>query len=329
MSPGPNLDRVAGCVLGAAIGDALGHPVEFLGSLEAIRKTFGPEGVTGFVLFWEHGGGRYAPYTDDTQMAEIVLRCLLAGWEAAEGLEATMERMGRGFAAWADAPLGGHRAPGNACLRGARELARGRAWNRGDPEAGGCGSVMRAYPFGLLFAADEARAESWSVAHSRLTHGHPMALAACAGLAVGVARAATGHAPDEILSRVLDACARHDRDTAALCTRALESAVRGEEPARVLERLLGWNAREAIAAATYVLARHPDAPRTALLEATNSPGDSDSIATLVGALVGARCRLAALRGDWVQDVERSGKLRELAGRLGTVVAGGVAREARR
>jgi len=160
VSPAPTLVRVAGCVLGAAIGDALGHPVEFLGSLEAIRRVYGPEGVTGFVLFWSDGAGRYAPYTDDTQMAEVVLRCLLAGREADEGLDATMARIGSGFAAWVDTPLGGHRAPGNACIRGARELAHGRAWNGGDPDAGGCGSVMRAYPFGLLFASDEARAES-------------------------------------------------------------------------------------------------------------------------------------------------------------------------
>jgi len=188
---------------------------------------------------------------------------------------------------------------------------------------------MRAYPFGLLFATDEARAESWSVAHSRLTHGHPMALAACAGLAVGVARVASGRASEAILSGILDACGRHDRRTAELCEHALDSALQGEEPAQVLERLQGWNAREAIAAATFVLARHPDAPRTALLEATNSPGDSDSIATLVGALVGARCGVAALPGDWVRDVERGAELGSLADRIAVVLAGKVALRARR
>ena len=37
-------DRVLGCLLGGAVGDALGYAVEFL-SLERIRERFGPEGI--------------------------------------------------------------------------------------------------------------------------------------------------------------------------------------------------------------------------------------------------------------------------------------------
>lgn len=197
MGSSGHSDRVAGCVLGAAIGDALGFPVEFLTDWDSIRRTFPPDGVTGFGQWWGEGKDRYAPYSDDTQMAEVVLRALLASHAAGEDLTSSMQRIGRGFAEWAESPLGGHRAPGGACLRGARELAQGRAWNGGDPDAGGCGSVMRAYPFGLLLGSDERHAELWAVEHSRLTHGHPMALAACAGLAVGVARALRGRPPDE------------------------------------------------------------------------------------------------------------------------------------
>jgi ADP-ribosylglycohydrolase len=307
----PALDRISGCVLGAAIGDALGHPVEFIDSLEGIRLQYGPRGIEGYVLWWENDTGRFAPYTDDTQMAEVVLRSLLASRDAGEDLDLTMERIGQGFARWAENPQGGHRAPGGACLRGSRELERGRPWREGDPRAGGCGSVMRAYPFGLFFS-DERRAETWAVEHSRLTHGHPMALAACAAIAVGVRHAVLGHGSEAILDGMLDAAARRDRETADLCCWALEQARGGQPSAPVLERLQGWNAREAIAAAVHVLARHPDAPRTALLEAANTPGDSDSIATLVGAVVGARCGLGSLPEDWVRDVERSPDLLALS-----------------
>ena len=316
MSP-PKLDadRVMGAVLGAAVGDALGHPTEFLNSMEAIRQKFGPRGVVGYALYWEEGGRRFAPYTDDTQMAEVVLRSLLESREAGEALEPTMCRMGQGFAAWQRAPQGGHRAPGMACLRGARELARGRAWDAADVDAGGCGSVMRAYPFGLVFAEDEAKAEAWAVAHSRLTHGHPMALAACAGMAVGVSRAVNGFAPKDILDGMVKGAGRHDLTTAALCQDALSKAQHGHLPDEVLEVLLGWNAREALAAAAYVFARHPDEPQVALLEAANTPGDSDSIATLVGALVGARKGLGGLPEGWVRDLERTEALQALAQRI--------------
>lgn len=314
-------DRLTGSILGAAIGDALGHPVEFLTSMEAIRQRFGPEGVTEYALFWEDGGRRFAPYTDDTQMAEVVLRALLDSRALGEGLEPAMRRMGQGFAAWERSPQGGHRAPGAACIRGARELANGRAWDAADREAGGCGSVMRAYPFGLLFAGDEARAEAWAVAHSRLTHGHPMALAACAGIAVGVARAVKDAAPDKVLKGIVEASGRHEEATAALCIDALAKAQGGQKPEPVLEVLLGWNAREALAAAVYVFARHPDNPRAALLEAANTPGDSDSIATLVGALVGARKGFGGLPEGWIAQLERTNELQALARRVSEVPAG--------
>ena len=51
-------DKVAGAVLGAAIGDAMGHPTEFC-SMDEIRDRYGPHGVQGFELFWEKGGRHY------------------------------------------------------------------------------------------------------------------------------------------------------------------------------------------------------------------------------------------------------------------------------
>src|SRR5262249_57246511 len=86
--------RCRGAVLGAAIGDAMGHPTEFIGSVAAIRERYGPEGVTSYQLYWDRDGRRFAPYTDDTQMAEVVLRTLLDGHD---NLDETMQRMGRGF----------------------------------------------------------------------------------------------------------------------------------------------------------------------------------------------------------------------------------------
>jgi ADP-ribosylglycohydrolase len=181
-----------GAVLGGAIGDAMGHPTEFL-SLEAIAGQYGDQGVTGFELYWERDGRRFAPYTDDTQMAEVVLRALRDGRAAGEDLDGTMRRMAAALVEWSVHPQGGHRAPGNACLAGCHALAEGAHWSEaGGEQAGGCGSVVRAYPFGLVFADDLRRAEAWAVAHSRLTHRDPIALAACAAMAVGVALLACG-----------------------------------------------------------------------------------------------------------------------------------------
>ena len=305
--------RFLGAVLGGAIGDAMGHPTEFIGSFEAIRNRYGPDGVTSYQLFWERDGQRFAPYTDDTQMAEVVLRTLV---EEHADLDAAMKKTAEGFVEWSQHPQGGHRAPGNACLAGCRALARGVPWaEAGGSTAGGCGSVMRAYPFGLVFADDLEKAEAWSVAHSKLTHRDPIALAASAAMAVGMARIIQGQELDWVLSEMIAAACRYSARTAVMMATALDEAQRGVEPEVTLERLQAWAAHEAIAAAVYILARHPDDPRAAILEGTNTPGDSDSIATLAGALAGARCGVEALPADWVRDVERSAELTALANRI--------------
>jgi ADP-ribosylglycohydrolase len=307
-------DRVAGAILGGAIGDAMGHPTEFL-SMQRIVERFGPRGVTGFELWWTRDGHRFAPYTDDTQMAEIVLRSLLHGLgdDGDASLDAVMTHMGAGFASWAKDPQGGHRAPGNACLAGSRRLASGVSWREaGGATAGGCGSVMRAHPFGLV-CDDLDTAEAWAVAHSRLTHQDPIALAACAACARGICLALQGAAPDDIAADMVAAAARYSRPTAAMMQLAVDDAGGGVPPSVTLDRLRGWAAHEAIAAALYVFLRHPDDPRAAILEGANTPGDSDSIASIAGALVGARCGLQALPLEWVRDVERSPSLLALSG----------------
>lgn len=304
--------RILGLVLGAAVGDALGHPTEFL-SHQAIRRQYGPFGVTGFELWWERDGRRFAPYTDDTQMAEIVLRALVGDGNSASAMDIAMEEIAAAFACWSVEPQGGHRAPGNACMRGAGRLRSGVHWREaGGPTDGGCGSVMRAYPFGLLFFDDIERAEHWAVEHSRMTHQAPIALAACAAMAIGVAHEVRGSTPATVLSAMVEAAGRHDPGTARMVEAALADANRGADPDDVLQRLEGWAAHEAIAAAMFVVARHERDLRAALLEGANAAGDSDSIATLVGALLGGRLGIESLPAAWVRDLERTDELRSLA-----------------
>lgn len=305
--------RVRGAVLGAAIGDALGHPTEFISSFEALAARFPPAGVTGYALYWERDGRRFAPYTDDTQMAEIVLRELVLTSRDRRSLDDTMQAMGASFAEWAEAPQGGHRAPGGACLRGSRRLGGGVPWrDAGGPEDGGCGSVMRAYPFGLAAWDNAEAAELWAVEHSYLTHRDPIALASCAATAVAMARIVSGAAVTDALAEMPDVAARHDPKTGAMIQQALIEAANGTPPTVTLQRLQGWAAHEAIAAGAYVVARHPGDIAAALLEAANTPGDSDSIATIAGALLGAAHGLESLPPGWVADLERNDELTALA-----------------
>ena len=170
---------------------------------------------------------------------------------------------------------------------------------------------MRAYPFGVVYADDVAKAEHWAVEHSRLTHRDPIALAACAAMAVGMVAAMHGETAAGIGAAMEQAAARHDGPAAAMIAAAVDAARTGVDPEVTLARLEGWAAHEAIAAAAYVLTRHPDDPRAAILEAADTPGDSDGLATLAGALTGARAGLERIPSEWIRDLERTAALQGL------------------
>jgi len=307
-------DRVVGAVVGAAIGDALGHPTEFVRSWSELREKFGPEGVRGFALYWDRDERHFAPYTDDTQMAELVLRTLIWVRKEDVDLDRAMHALSKLFITWSSQPQGGHRAPGNACLEGSRRLEAGASWfEAGGARAGGCGSVMRAYPAGLVFSANPDEAQRWAVAQSKLTHRDPIALAACAAMARSTA-VASGSA-GAIIEAAVQGADSEDQATADMIRRARNDAATGVPKEEVLERLQGWAAHECIAAAAYCFTRHPDNFREAVLEAANTPGDSDSIATLVGAWSGAHLGLSCIPSEWVCDLERTAELQALSREL--------------
>lgn len=68
--------RVRGCLLGGAIGDALGYPIEFQ-PLASIRNGYGPSGVTGFLPV---GGVVLGQVSDDTQMTLFTAEGLIRAY---------------------------------------------------------------------------------------------------------------------------------------------------------------------------------------------------------------------------------------------------------
>ena len=67
--------RIRACLLGGAVGDALGAPGEFM-RLSQIRARFGPEGIRDFAPAY----GRIGAITDDTQLTLFTAEGLLVAW---------------------------------------------------------------------------------------------------------------------------------------------------------------------------------------------------------------------------------------------------------
>ena len=168
--------RVRGCVLGGALGDALGAPIEF-SSLDSIRRRYGPAGISGLV---PDRRGEVGLVTDDTQMTVFTLEGILRAHVRMtnKGICHLPSVVRFAYLRWLDTqrhdtpPPGGgaeyvfrtgrlrdqrwlyaQRAPGTSCLSGLH-AEPGRAAPFGEPGpvnpgSKGCGTVMRSAPFGL------------------------------------------------------------------------------------------------------------------------------------------------------------------------------------
>lgn len=323
--------QFVGCVVGLAVGDALGYPAEFRSRAQLLREI-GPEGLTGFVALKDPRfsrplfvGAGHPPgtYTDDTQMTIAVAESVLAAKEA--GLDALMTEMSDRFVAWSQSESN-NRAPGGACIEGCRKLAQGIPWREsGVRESKGCGAAMRVAPIGLFYENLDNVAEV-ARASSLLTHGHPAAKEGAAAAALMVALALKGVGPEEMFNEIDRCCSLHSRDFANVW-RMLPNLI-NEPPERVLVKGVlgeGWVAEEAVASAMYCHWRHPNDFRQAVLTAINTDGDSDSIGTITGSVAGVHLGVDAIPAAWRQEVEDSEYLHELGRRLfrkrqGTVTA---------
>ena len=77
----------------------------------------------------------------------------------------------------------------------------------------------------------------------------------------------------------------------------------------------GWVAEEAVASAMYCFWKHPNDYYRAVHAAINTDGDSDSIGTITGSVLGARLGIEAIPMSWRENVENSDYLHDLGRRL--------------
>ena len=188
-------DQVLGCLVGGAVGDALGYAVEF-DSWSTIVKKYGENGITRFALD-RHGLARIS---DDTQMSLFTAAGILLGMTRGymRGImgridtycqytyldwlhtqEWTARKEDERVDSWLmDVPeLYARRSPGNTCLSALRALE-----NHKNPENSscGCGGVMRTAPMALLnyihsyAGGDYLYCDMVAAEAARITHKHPL-----------------------------------------------------------------------------------------------------------------------------------------------------------
>lgn len=319
-------DRFRGCLLGGAVGDALGAPVEFMGHGDIVRK-FGKDGIRDYVPAY----GRKGAITDDTQMtlftAEGLLRADVRGrmrglttypgvtdhaylrWLETQGQKAPIE-IGRDGWLWQVKDLHYRRAPGNTCLSALKAKV-----DFGDParnDSKGCGGVMRVAPAGLFGWQYREREEiakevfDLGAELAGLTHGHPSGQWPAGVLALLVMRLLEGMPLPEALQEAKTILRTRDRhqETLNALTMAEALAASGTPPsASEVEKLGGgWVAEEALAISVYCALVAKDFEHGIVL-AVNHSGDSDSTGAIAGNLLGAMLGTSVIPDRWLHGVE--------------------------
>ncbi|HEY9524591.1 MAG TPA: ADP-ribosylglycohydrolase family protein [Thermopolyspora sp.] len=272
--------RVRGCVLGGALGDALGAPIEF-SSLDSIRRRYGPAGISGLV---PDRRGEVGLVTDDTQMTVFTLEGILRAHVRMtnKGICHLPSVVRFAYLRWLDTqrhdtpPPGGgaeyvfrtgrlrdqrwlyaQRAPGTSCLSGLH-AEPGRAAPFGEPGpvnpgSKGCGTVMRSAPFGLG-AGSARRAFETAAECAQITHGHPTGYLAAGAFAALIHFLAHGVPLREAVTDMLEILGdypAHEETSKALLA-AITLADSGDPTPEKVETLGGaWVAEEALAIAVY------------------------------------------------------------------------------
>lgn len=293
-------DRFVGCLLGLAIGDALGMPFEGMHA-GMIQERY--QQVTEFLPGRGLAAGQY---TDDTKM----MLCLAES--AVEKGHVDPEDVAQRFVDWFDS--GDLRGIGGSCMEGILNLKRGVSWRKSGRRgkwAAGNGTAMRIAPIGLLDCLDlkQLREDCWST--SIITHDNGEAVAGASAVAYAIARLVT----EEIdVGTLLPDIAAFVGDCEV--ARKLEEAQRLLSSGAPTERalaILGTSGYvvETVASALYCFLKTPNDFVASVGSAVAAGGDTDTTAAVAGAISGASNGLANMPQHLIQGVEDGQRLERL------------------
>jgi len=309
-------DRILGALLGSAVGDALGMPIEGL-SHQNVRTYY--KGIKEYRDDDQRGDLDAGQWTDDTQMTFAIVRVLTGAsdptdWPAAAAAAYVALRPAA-------------RRWGTTSQTAIDRLADGAAPDAaGVPDRPTDGAAMRAAPLGAWWAAtDVSRETAFSAVRAVLavTHRHPAALAAGWGQAAAV-RALLRLDGPEAFDR--EAFWADLIDTTAWAEEQLGDDRRVSDRLRALDGILDSfpldlrdacdgvtvRADEAWPFACAMVARRPHLLENTLLSGINVGGDADTTGAMMGAQLGALHGWAAVPAEWKEGLEASDRLRREA-----------------
>lgn len=329
-------DRIRGSLIGGAIGDALGYPVEFIYSYEEIQKRYGERGITRLDTN-QHWLGEdeqvgKAVVSDDTQMTLFTANGLLNAKRQKSNMkygicrayiEWYLTQVGKWSNKYKDCwiaripELNKRRAPGNTCMSSLYAIYSGR-----EPmnNSKGCGGVMRIAPIPLYAAVDNrmdiSDADKLAGDAAEITHQHPLGFISAALMSHVIYRLALDIEPtkDSMKRYIMEGVAELHRlynayhndveRMAELAERVIFLIDNGKTDLENIGHLgEGWTGEEALAIALYCALKHFDSFEEAMIAAVNHGGDSDSTGAVTGNILGAAVGYEAIPQFYKDDLE--------------------------
>ena len=316
----PRQDQVTGALIGCAVGDALGAPIEGW-SRERIASL---DGLTAGYRPLVHGRApnqtRYplGQYTDDTQLTLAIARSLVAE------VRVDGAAIGREFAAlWESGEIVG---AGPVADRAVRRLIAGSHWQDAAiaDDLPLNGAAMRIAAIGLWDCADRASLAADATVASIVTHKHPLAIDAAIAVATAVADAVTISAVDtpRFLNGVADAIetrspefGKHIRQVRAWLELPEDDALQAiasTGDGRIHDGFgIPALAEPTVLAALYAFLKSPTDYIATIDITLRIGGDVDTIAAIAGAISGAHNGLVAIPRDLVIGVKDSAEILDL------------------
>lgn len=298
-------EKYIGCMLGAAIGDALGKQNEGQSREDVLREGYVIDygrvkaGCPGEKL-------RAGQYTDDTEQMLVLARSIIR----CEGFD--IIDFATSIAKWGEEALNDpERKPlvGPSSSKAIARLNAGTNWKESGSDIPSCGSSTRAAPIGLFYD-DLLEVEKNAALSSIPTHRSAASVAGAVAVAVGVRCAIKEMKCFEIVKETIARASKYDIGLGRRLERAYR--LRMEEPENVFAELgTSYLVYETVPSAFYCFMRHFESLENAIIEAVNTGGDTDSIACITGALCGALHGIA-FPDKWIKGLENKETIEELA-----------------
>jgi ADP-ribosyl-[dinitrogen reductase] hydrolase len=291
----PHLDqRLAGLLLGTAVGDALGLPAENLSPGRIRRRWPGPLRMR--LVF---GRGMVS---DDTEHTLMVAQALLS---YPDDPVAFQRSLGWKLRWWfAALPAGVGLATAKACLR----LWLGIPANRAGLTSAGSRPAMRSALLGAYFAGAPNKRRDFVLASSRLTHRGWQAETAALAVAEAAALATTTNGfPEashvfEAIRRLSDEQEWQDRIVQMeSCLKAGDTVSDFVQKLGLTSGVTGYSL-DIAPVALYVWLRHRADFRSALSAAIQCGGDTDTVGAVLGALCGTVTGTAGIPSEWINGL---------------------------